>query len=258
MTDAKLGEEEKVEAPTEDNPEPESAKEEADQPQPEEQESPEAETGKNAEGDKPKDNAAWAAMRKENKRLKEELEGIDPEYLERLRGATSPQEFQSQESPDLTEDADYSEVTKRVNWAQDQATRARQENAQLRAQLELQQDRQAEESYPELKTDKQFQQIVAEKKLAARVLGHGRTTTEIAREVKNLLSRRDEQVAAQTAESTKQQMNERQAATAEARGQTSGGVSTSTNEELRQRVRKGDMEAQNEVAKGLIADLEIT
>jgi hypothetical protein len=260
MADENMGEEQEVEAPTTDNPESESTEEETEVDQPleesEEQESPETETGKNEDGNVPKDNAAWAAMRAENKRLKESLDEIDPEYIEKLRGATGPQNYQSPQVAPVTEDADYSDVTNRVNWTQNQVVQARQENAQLRQLLELQQDTQAEDAYPELKTDKQFQQIVAEKKLAARVLGHDRTTMQIAKEVRGLLTKRDEQTSVKAAEETKQQMIERQAATVEPKGKTSGGKSAIASEELRDKVRRGDSAAAEEMAKGLITDLE--
>lgn len=256
MNDQQPGENEVAEAPAQDVPASESTEQVADQPQPQVQQSPEPETGKNEVGETPKDNAAWAAMRAENKRLKEALDTVDPAYLERLRGAVTPQEYIAPQVPQVSEDADYSQVTRQVNWTQDQAIRANQQVAKLQQQIELQQDREAERAYPELKTDKVFQQIVAEKKLAARVLGHDRTTLEIADEVARLLNRRDEQVAVKTAEKTKAQILERQAISSEPRGQTSGGRSAATDEDTRMRVRRGDQQAVNEVAKNLIADLE--
>lgn len=257
MTDDQTGEvSNTAEVPAQEVPASESPEEAVDQQQPAETVNPESETGTNEVDDKPpKDNAAWAAMRAENKRLKEAI-NVDPEYIEKLRGAVGPQEVVPQRYEPVTGDTDYTVVTDRLNWTQQQALRANEQIARLQNQLELQQDRAAEEAFPELKTDKAFQQIVAEKKLAARVLGKDVTTTEIAREVSKLLSRREEQVVAQTAANTKQQIIEKQAATAEAKGQTSGGISSQDDESLRNRVRKGDMEAQTQVAKGLIADLE--
>jgi hypothetical protein len=241
--------------PATDAPTSGSVNEVVDQ-QPTEAQSTEAETVTNEVGDIPKDNAAWAAMRTENKRLKEVLEDVDPEYLNKLRGATTPQEPMYQQFTPVSDDADYSEVTNRLNFTQQQAIRANEQLARMQQQMELQQDRMAEDAYPELKTDKVFQQIVAEKKLAARVLGHDKTTMEIAREVSKLLSRREEQVAVQTAQATKQEMLDKQAATAEAKGQSSAARYALDDESLRNRVRKGDSDAQTQVAKRLIADLE--
>lgn len=263
MTDQNKGEEKLAEAPAQDAPTSESQEQPVVQPEAQPQESPETETGKNEVGEAPKDNAAWAAKRVENKKLKEEnerlkeaLDSTDPKYLESLRGAVGPQEYPQEQIPQVSGDADYTQVTQGVNYANAQALRARQETAQLRNQLELQQDREAERAYPQLKTDKVFQQIVAEKKLAARVLGHDRTTIEIAEEVERLLNKHEEQVVAKASEETKAQILERQAISSEPKGQTTGGQSSTSNEDLRMRVRKGDQKAQEEVAKNIIADLE--
>lgn len=256
MIDEKSGEEEVVEAPTEDIPESESSEEVADQPQPEEAESPETETGENEVDDKPpKDNAAWAAMRTENKRLKEAIKEVDPEYIEKLQSAFSqPQNYpQPQQVP---EDAEYGQVTQGLNYAQQQAAQANQRISQLQAQLERQQDAQAEDAYPELRTNKVFQQLVAEKKLAARVLGNDRTTIEIAKEVKRLLDRTVEQTAVATEKAVKQQELEKRAAIAEGKGTSTSGKPKEDDESLKNRVRHGDMEAQSEVAKRIIGDLE--
>lgn len=254
MTDEQPGEVSQAAVePATEVPASESTEEVVDQQQPDEQ-STEKETVN--EVDVPKDNAAWAAMRAENKRLKEAVADVDPEYLNMLRGAVGPQEYQQPQYTPVQDDADYTEVTSRLNWTQQQALQANHQIAKLQNQLELQQDRMAEEAYPELKTDKVFQQLVAEKKLAARVLGKDVTTSEIARGVKKLLDRREEQVAVQAAQSAKQEVIEKQAATAEARGQSSAGKPAEDDESLRIRVRKGDSDAQTQVAKGLIADLE--
>lgn len=254
--DQNLGETTVAEAPASSDPTPESQEPVTDQSQTQKPESPESDTGKNEVGEVPKDNAAWAAMRAENKRLKDAVSSVDPAYLESLRGATSPQTYTPQPVPQVTGDADYTQVTQSVNYANSQAARANQELSRLRNQMELQQDREAERAYPQLKTDKVFQQIVSEKKLTARVLGHDRTTLEIADEVDRLFNKRDEQVVAQTAETTKKQMLERQVISSEPRGTTSGGESSTKSEERRMKVRKGDMDAQTEVAKDLIANLE--
>lgn len=239
--------------PATEVPDSESPEEVVDQQQPDEQ-STETETVN--EVDVPKDNAAWAALRVENKRLKEVVAEVDPEYLNMLRGAVRPQEYNQPEFNPVSDDTDYSEVTNRLNWTQQQAVQANQQISRLQNQLETQQDRMAEEAYPELKTDKEFQQIVAEKKLAARVLGRDVTTMEIARDVKKLLSRRDEQISVQAAQDARREVAEKQVATAEARGQSSAGKPMEDDESLRMRVRKGDSDAQTQVAKGLIADLE--
>jgi hypothetical protein len=128
--------------------------------------------------------------------------------------------------------------------------------ARLEQQLELQQDREAERAYPQLKTDKVFQQIVSEKKLAARVLGIDRTTSDIAEEVSKLLGQREEQIVAKTAQETKDQMLQRQAISSEPKGRTTGGQSGQSQEDLRQRVRRGDSGAEKEMAQSIIADLE--
>ena len=257
MADQDTGEEKVAEAPAQDAPESESQEQPVDQQVAQTQESPESETGENEAGDVPKDNAAWAKMRTENKRLKEALGGVDPAYLEKLQQANTPVEYSNQQVPQVSGDADYSQVTQGLNWTAAQAAEARRETAKLRQQLELQQDREAERAYPELKTDKGFQQIVAEKKLAARVLGHDRTTLEIADEVAKLLGKREAQVAAKTAEATKEQLIQRQAISSEPKGRTtSGKQSTESDEELRGRVRKGNPDAEAELAKKLIADLE--
>lgn len=257
MIDPNTGEE-TAEVPALAEPPAQSQDQAVDQQQDLTQETTEAETGQTQDGEIPKDNAAWAAMRHENKRLKEALDSADPAYLESLRGATSPQQYVQKQTPQVTGDAEYAQVTEGVNWASRQAAQANQEIANLRNQMELQQDREAERAYPELKADKVFQQIVAEKKLAARVLGHQRTTLEIADEVSRLLGRRDAQITAKTEEVTRQRIVERQALSSEPRGQTTSGRSYQSNEDLRQRVRRGDTAAETELARGLIADLDIT
>lgn len=245
-----------AEAAATDDPSSESNERPVDQQEVSKQ-GPETETGKNdEEGEVPKDNAAWAQMRLENKRLKETIADVDPEYFEKLRGATQPQVYQGQQTPQVSADDDYSKVTQNLNWTSNQASQAVREVRNLQAQLELQQDREAERAYPEMKTNKVFQQIVAEKKLAARVLGHQKTTLEIADEVNRLFKQRDEEVTAKTTQQVKETILERHAISSEPRGQTTGGRSGVSNEELRMRVRKGDSAAQEEVAKGLIADLE--
>lgn len=248
--------------PTQEGATSESQDQAVDQLQDQTQNS-ESETGLNEGSDIPKENAAWAAQRvknkqlaEENQRLKQVVESVDPAYLESLRNATRYQSTQPQQVPQVTGDAEYGQVTNGVNWAASQAAIANQNINNLQRQLELQQDREAERAFPELKNDKVFQQIVAEKKLSARVLGHDRTTYEIAEEVRNLLGRREEQVAVKAAQDKEQQILQRQVISSEPKGQTSGGKSSVSNDELRMRVRRGDTQAQTEVAKGIIADLE--
>lgn len=245
-----------AEAPATDQPLSESQEPVNDQSPATPQESPETDTGKNEVGEAPKDNAAWAKMRTENKRLRETLNTVDPSYLASLHSAVAPQDFSQQQVTQVNGDADYTQVIAGVNTAAQTAAQAKQELSRLRQQLELQQDREAEREYPALKTDKGFQQLVAEKKLAARVLGHDRTTLEIAEEVDRLLTRREEQTIAKVTADTKEQILQRQAISSEPKGQTSGGRSTVSNEELRMRVRRGDAQAQQEVAKNLIANLD--
>jgi len=254
-TDINEGEQ-TAEAPASDSPQSESLDTSVDQQTTQQQESAETTDTNNEIDEVPKDNAAWAKMRTENKRLKEVVDTIDPSYLESLRGATAPQPVTTPyTTPVLPEDAEYNQVTQNVNWANQQVANTNRQVARLQ-QLELQQDREAERAYPELKTDKVFQQIVAEKKLAARVLGHDRTTMEIADEVSRLLGRREEQISAKVAQQTKNQILQRQVISSEPKGQTTGGQSGQGSEDLRLRVRRGDSGAATEVAKNLIADLE--
>lgn len=250
--------------PTQEGATSESLDQEVDQLQDQTQVSPESETGTNEESEVPKENAAWAAQRvknkqlaEENERLKQVVSSVDPTYLESLRNATGPQQqYTPQQIPQVSGDAEYGQVTQGVNWAASQAAVANQKINKLQQQLELQQDREAERAFPELKTDKVFQQIVAEKKLAARVLGHDRTTFDIADEVRTLLGRREEQVVAKATQETKQRELQRQVISSEPKGQSSGGRSAVTDDDLRMRVRRGDSQAQTEVAKSIIADLE--
>lgn len=256
MTDAQTGENQVAAAPAQDDPASQSQEPVADQPQAQEAVGAETETVKNEVSEIPKDNAAWAAMRTENKRLKHALDEVDPTYLQNLRSMTGPQQVVAPQVSQLGEDADYSRVTQTVNLTQQQLAQLQAQNQRLQNQLELQQDRIAEEAFPELRADKVFQQLVAEKKLVARVTGRDVTTLDLAREVKKQLERREQQVVVQTQQATKQQILDKQAAVADAKGQTTGGQSTISKEELRTRVRRGDSSAEFETSKNLIADLE--
>lgn len=260
MTDNQSGVQEQVVAPTQVDPATTSQPEVVDQ-QPNVTQTTETETVEN-EASVPKTNAAWAAQRVANKRLEEEnarlhevVSSIDPEYLNRLREMNTPQVPQFAAQP-LAEDADYTQVTQGLNLTNQAIQRQNQELANLKYQIELAQDKQAEEAFPELKSDKDFQQIVAEKKLASRMAGLNKTTIEIARETKRLLERRDQRVSVQSAEQTKQQIIEKQVATAEPTGNTSGGNSAVDNEAFRSRVRRGDTQALEELGKNIIAGLE--
>jgi hypothetical protein len=262
MVDPNTGEE-TAEVPATDIPQSESQEQTVDQPEVQKQENPETDTGTNEVSDIPKENAAWAAQRvankklaEENERLKKAVSTVDPAYLETLRSAVSPLDSTPPQVPQVQGDAEYGQVTQNLNWAAQQAALSRQEVNKLRQQMELQQDREAERAFPELKSDKVFQQIVSEKKLAARMLGYDRTTYEIAQEVQDLLGKREEQVVAKATENATKQVLQRQAISSEPRGTTSGGRSTVTNDELRTKVRQGDSQAQTEVAKNIIADLE--
>jgi hypothetical protein len=181
---------------------------------------------------------------------------VDPEYLDRLQTALKPVEYAPQPIQQIPDDADYSQVTQEVNQTKQELARLRKENADNRNFIELQQDQVAEAAYPQLKTDKFFEQKVSEKKLIARVLGIPKTTLQIAKEVDAEIRKRDDQLTVQVAQSTRQQMIESQAAIAEPKSTSSGGRSAATDEGLKNRVRKGDVSATTELAKGLIADLE--
>lgn len=207
----------------------------------------------------PKDNVAWAAMRVENKRLKQALEqsGADADYLNRLHQVTKPQPDYQPQPQIVTENDELPRVTAAINQSQRATYQTRQELAQLRHQIRESEDREAEMLYPELKTDKAFQQLVAEKRLASEILGKHRRTAEICAEVDKVLSRRDEQVKVQTRQETEQQLMEKQRVTAEARTTSSIGKSSIADEELRLRARKGDIDAQTElVKKNLLAGMD--
>lgn len=213
----------------------------------------------------PKENTAWAAQRVELKRLKEENErmqraldesGVDADYLRSLEEVTQGQQYQPN-IQQVTPDSEVDQIYGAVNSASREAAQARLELQQLRNQMREQEDRLAEAEYPELKTDPAFQQLVAEKRLASEVVGKPRPTREIAREVKKLLSRRDEQVAEQARVETENRTLARQQATTEAKTETTGGSSSTTDEELRFRMRKGDRAASEQVIKDkLLADLD--
>lgn len=248
------GVQEVVEQTTQETtPVSEVVEQEIDQSQTQQPQHTESETvdQSNGEAEPPKDNAAWAAMRVENKRLKEALHetGVDAEYLQQLQGVLRPQATAQPQYRQISNDADIDTVTQTINNTQQTAYATRQEIAQLRYELREREDREAETAYPELKSDPLFQQIVAEKKLAAEITGRKRPTVEIAREVKNLLSRREEQVTAQAQEQTKAQMLAKQQATMEAKSSASNGQSSYDDESLKLRARRGDRAAQEQLVK---------
>lgn len=199
----------------------------------------------------PKDNAAWAKLRTENKQLKQAMEqaGVDAEYLEMLRQANQPQQVDY--SRQLADDPDYQDNT----YAQ-MSARALQEVQQLKNQLEFEQDKTAREKFSEYFADPEFEALVAEKKLTARVLGKQRSTSEIAQEVARLFDRRIQvgqaqgQQAAQVRQANKAQVSAQPATTT---GPT-GGIDQM--EQLRDRARRGDIKAQEQLVKEtLLADL---
>ena len=242
-----------TEQTVQDNPMSEEPQTESEETQEAVQELVETETTEeiNDSPKAPKDNAAWAAMRVENKKLKKALEqsGVDAEYLERLEQATTTQPSYSQQPQQVTEDDELPIVTGAINQTQQRVFQTHRELVNLRNQIRESEDREAEMLYPDLKTDKVFQQLVSEKRLASEVLGKHRRTAEICAEVSKILSRRDDQVKAQTRQETEQQLLEKQRATAEVRSTSTEGQSSSNDEELRRRVRKGDQEAATEVVK---------
>jgi len=257
MTDQQLTEEQVVETTTQDGSVSEA---EVQQPGQVEEEAQTVETGttqNNEAEEAPKDNAAWAAMRVENKQLKQIAEAVtqDQEYFNRLQEVNrytpqAPQPIQ------VTEEAEYPQTIQAINQANILARNANQEIIQLKTQLREREDKEAETAYPELKTDPIFQQLVAEKKLTSTFLGRPRTTIEIAEEVRKILGKREQEISAKVEQQTTQRMIEKQVATAEARTTTSGGSSSTSDDELRHMVRKGDRNARIEQAKGLIADLD--
>lgn len=249
MSDSNTGVNEVVEQTTQDVA-PTTEAQEIDQSQVAQPVETETTAQSNEEVQPPKDNAAWAAMRVENKKLKEALHetGVDAEYLERLKGVLQPQQV-PQGYRAVTQDDDLGAVTQSINQAQQTAYITRQEIANLRNELREREDREAEAAYPELKSDPVFQQIVAEKKLAAEITGRKRPTAEIAREVRNLLSRRDQQVSAQAQEDAKASMLAKEQATREARTSPSNGQSSYDVDALKQRARRGDRAAQEQLVK---------
>lgn len=235
---------------------PQSEPQEVEQPQEDPESAPQAEdTDETLTNEVPDKNAAWAAMRAENAKLKRALEdtGVDPQYLEDLRQVTqhSPEYQPSQ----ITPDDDYDKVTGAVNQTSQVASSALREASMAKKMMREMEDRMAEMEYPELRTDPGFQQLVAERRLALEITGKRQPTVEIARSIKKQLDRYREQVVAQTTQQQQERQTAKQQATAQPQTQTSSGRSAMTDDELRHRFRKGDESAQMAVADQIIGDL---
>lgn len=265
MSDEIRENEDVVEQTTQDSPESEAPEQDPGQDQAQEQQPSEAETDAdqsetNEVEDTPKDNAAWAKMRVENKQLKQALEqsGVDAEYLDQLRQASQPVSADySQATTQVDDSAEYGQVTQAVNTAQSLSAQAMAEIRELKNQLENQQDMAARQKYPDLFKNPEFEAIVAEKKLVARMLGKNRTTTEIADEASRLFSKSIEKAQAQATEQAEVRQTQKTQAVAQPQTTTSAGTGTGdSKDELRMRVRRGDRDAQEAVAKNLIADLD--
>lgn len=240
-TETEVLEQTSLEGATSENQEPEM---ELEQPSETETEASYEETN---ESEPPKDNAAWAAMRVENKRLKEQLSQqpqVDEEYLQEARnfanatgGYYQPQAFD--------ESSDLEQVSRAINQANQVALEASSRTRQLEIQLE---EERMFNQFPHFKEDKLAQQLIAEKKLVSKTLGRERSYTEIAREVDKLIRRDREQVEAQVRESERQSTAQKMAATTQTPSYTSTGIGDDR-ESLRMRARRGDVKAQAELMK---------
>lgn len=213
----------------------------------------------------PKDNAAWAAMRAENKRLKTVLEqsGVDAQYLETLRSATRPQVPQYDFStPVLTPDDDMDKFTSTINATHTETQQLRNELYSVRNELREREDREAEIAFPQLKSDADFQALVAEKKLAYEMLRRmnpglpRKTTSDFATEANRLLGKRVQQATIQAEQQAEQRLIQKQQAIIEPQSSSTQGESSIKNDELRRKVRLGDQSAEVDMAKKLIADLD--
>lgn len=265
MSEEPQRENQEVEEQTpQDIPESEVQEQEAGQPQEPEQQPSETETDASQEEtneaeEVPKDNAAWAKMRTENKQLKQALEqsGVDAEYLEMLRQANQPFTPQPSQPQQVNEDAEYNQVTSAVNNAQQVSTQAMQRIQQLESRLEQQQDKSARDKYPDLFRNPEFEAEVAEKKLVARVMGIDRSTTEIADQVAKRFKRSIEQAKVEATQQAQHREAQKTQAVVQPQTTTSSGVSSQdTKDELRERARRGDRQAQETLAKDIIADLD--
>lgn len=256
MNDQEMGEE-VVEQTTQANPEAEAEVQEPGQVE-EEAQTVETETTQNNEAEEPpKENAAWAKMRVENKQLKQIAEAVthDSEYFKKLQEANQYQPYVPDIQP-ITEEADYGQTINAVNQAQRIAQQANYQLAQMRQEILKQQEREAYQRFPELKTDQVFNQLVAERKLVATQLGQPMTTVEAAEMVKGDLERYAKQYSAKAEEQTKQRMAEKKIAIAEPKSTTTAGASSTADDELSYRARRGDRTAQVEKAKRLLEGLD--
>jgi len=235
---------------TADEPQSEPEVQETEQTEPESAQADETLTT-----EAPEKNAAWAAMRAENKRLKEALDasGVDAQYLEDLKSVTqsSPEYQPTQVSPD----DDYDRVTGAVNQTSQVAASAYREVNNLKNTIREMEDKQAEIMYPELVSDPIFQQRVAERRYVLSVMGKSKSTSEIAREVKQEVEFYRGTASAQTQKQVLQRQQEKQQATAQPSTQTSGGRSTLTSDEVRYGVRKGSEAAGIKLAESITGDL---
>jgi hypothetical protein len=250
-----------------DNPMSEVTEQEPGQVQEPEQQPSESETEvkPNEVDEPPKDNKAWAAMRAENKKLKTALEqsGVDAQYLETLRSATRRQVPQYDFSqPVLTSEDDMDKFTSTINATHTETQQLRSELHSMRNEIAEREDREAEMAFPHLKSDADFQALVAEKKLAYEMLRRmnpglpRKSTSDLAAEADRLLGRKIQQVSAVADQKAEQRLAQKQMATVEPQGTTTGGTSSAAVDEVRRRVRSGDRSAEEDMAKSLIADLD--
>lgn len=201
----------------------------------------------------PKDNAAWAKMRVENKRLKEQVSQVAPDdgYLQELNQMAGAAPYQYQEQQ-ITENTDISQVSQSLNQAQRIALEASQRVRQLEISLE---EQEMFNSYPHAREDKLFQQLVAEKKLVSRFMGKEKRYVDIAREVDGLIRRDRDMAAEQARQSEKQIQVEKAAATTQTPSYTTAGNNSDDMEDLRSRSRRGDRGAMEERLKRKLGDI---
>lgn len=252
MTDQEMGEKE-VEQTTQESPTLEAEETQLeDQQQPVEAETTaedqETDTEETNDEQPPKENAAWAKMRVENKQLKQQVQQqpqIDEGYLQDLQGFTNQANTYHQDLQ-FSENTGIDEVTQAINAA----NRAAKESSARVRQLEIQlEEQEMFNSFPHFKQDKLAQQLIAEKKLAASFTGRERRYVDIAREVDSLLRKNREQVEAETRETEQKKFVQKQAATTQTQGTTTGGGQQTDLEDLRMRARRGDRHAQEEILK---------
>lgn len=201
----------------------------------------------------PKENAAWARLRVENKQLKEKVaqQDVSDDYLQELNqmAGASPYAYQEQQ---ITPETDLTQVSTSLNQAQKMALEASQRVRNLEIQLE---EQEMFAQYPHAKEDKLFQQLVAEKKLVSRFMGKERRYSDIAREVDAIIRKDRDQAAEQARQSEKQMQVEKMAATTQTPSYSSNGNTGDDRETLRMRARRGDQSAQVELTKRLLGDI---